>query len=204
MHLADPVWFVLNSDRPNANYSFATIEYKKEPPGRRSDLKWPTIWHPVSQRYLCYSCNNTLRHPQHWVSNRCSCIISQKTRSHWAMHWAYSNMPLRTGRVPCGRWNGVGCRTSTSVLHYYYGSPRDPPGLEFTITALFSLLGKNTVIEKMVSGYHVIVRVFVGTVSIYRVFVTFRYYTVFTSHNDLSFFLSHICTRTSTGIAYCY
>ena len=43
----------------------------------------------------------------------------------------------------------------------------------------------------MVSGYHVIVRVFVGTVSIYRVFVTFRYYavyTVFASHNDLSFF----------------
>ena len=65
--------------------------------------------------------------------------------------------------------------------------PRDPPGLEFTITALFSLLVKNTVSEKMVSGYHVIVRVFVSTVSIYRVFVSFSYYTVFTSHNDLSF-----------------
>ena len=66
--------------------------------------------------------------------------------------------------------------------------PRDPPGLEFTITALFSLLVKNTVTEKMVSGYRVIIRVFVSTVSIYRVFVTFSYYTVFTSHNDLSFF----------------
>ena len=40
----------------------------------------------------------------------------------------------------------------------------------------FSLLGKNTVIEKMVSGYGVSVNnlmVFLSTVSIYRVFVTF-------------------------------
>ena len=78
--------------------------------------------------------------------------------------------------------------------------PRDPPGLEFTITALFSLLGKNTVIEKMVSGYRVTVRVFVSTVSTYRVSVNSRYYTVFTSHNDLSFFLSHICIGNPYGI----
>ena len=37
----------------------------------------------------------------------------------------------------------------------------------------FSLLGKNTVIEKMVSRYGVIVMVLKSTVSIYRVFVTF-------------------------------
>ena len=78
--------------------------------------------------------------------------------------------------------------------------PRDPPGLEFTITALFSLLVKNTVTEKMVSGYRVIIRVFVSTVSIYRVFVTFSYYTVFTSHNDLPVFLSLICTGIPYGI----
>ena len=40
----------------------------------------------------------------------------------------------------------------------------------------------------MVSEYSVNVVVFVSTVSIYRVFVTFSHYTVFTSHNDLSFF----------------
>ena len=52
----------------------------------------------------------------------------------------------------------------------------------------------------MVSRYGVIVMVFVSTVSIYHVFVTFRYYTVFTSHNDLSFFLSHICIGNPYGI----
>ena len=80
-------------------------------------------------------------------------------------------------------------------------TPRDPPATDKRNTALCSLLGKNTVIENMVSGYRVIVVVFVSTVSIYRVFVTFRYYTVFTSNNDLSFFLiSHICTGNPYGI----
>eukprot|EP01043_Picozoa_sp_COSAG02_P016882 COSAG02_NODE_753_length_17610_cov_23.119753_6_plen_76_part_00 len=74
----------------------------------------------------------------------------------------------------------------------YFYIPRDPPATDKRNTALCSLLGKKTVIEKMVSGYRVSVVVFVSTVSIYRVFVTFRCYTVFTSHNDLSFFLSHI------------
>ena len=76
---------------------------------------------------------------------------------------------------------------------HYYDLPRDPPATDKRNTALCSLLGKNTVIEKMVSAYCVIVMVFVSTVSTYRVFVNSRYYTVFTSHNDLSFFLSHIC-----------
>ena len=52
----------------------------------------------------------------------------------------------------------------------------------------------------MVSAYWVIVMVFVSTVSTYRVFVHSRYYTVFTSHDDLSFFLSHICIGNPYGI----
>ena len=78
--------------------------------------------------------------------------------------------------------------------------PRDPPAPDKRQTALFSHLDKNTVIEKKVSGYRVIVLVFLSTVSGYRVFVTFRYYTVFTSHNDLPFFQSHICIGIPYGI----
>ena len=79
-------------------------------------------------------------------------------------------------------------------------APRDPPATDKRNSELCSLLGKNTVIEKMVSAYCVSVMVFVSTVSTYRVFVTFRYYTVFTSHNDLPFFQSHICIGIPYGI----
>ena len=52
--------------------------------------------------------------------------------------------------------------------------PRDPPAPDKRQTALFSHLDKNTVIEKKVSGYRVILLVFLSTVSIYRVFSQFR------------------------------
>ena len=52
----------------------------------------------------------------------------------------------------------------------------------------------------MVSEYSDTVMVFVSTVSFYRVFVTFSYYTVFTSHNDLPVFLSLICIGIPYGI----
>lgn len=66
--------------------------------------------------------------------------------------------------------------------------PRDPPAPDKRQTALFSHLDKNTVIAQKASGYHVIVLVFLSTVAIYRVFHNSEIFTVFTSHNDLSFF----------------
>ena len=70
--------------------------------------------------------------------------------------------------------------------------PRDPPAPDKRQTALFSHLDKNTVIEKKVSGHRVTLLVSLSTVSTYRVFEQLRNLTVFTSHNDLSFSISHL------------